>query len=152
MDNEQIRCPKCGSTLIHIDKRGFKTGRAIAGGLLTGNILVATAAGGVGKNNIEMTCLKCGHKFKAGQGIVSSNIESCRIEADDIKVERQETSMYRCDCGKKSCLPIDNPVCPSCGRKLRDDKKITQEYSSKSGCLGVPLILFISLLITFMYL
>lgn len=49
---------------VHVHERGFKTSRAIAGGLLTGNILVAAAAGGIRKNNIELVCLKCGHKFK----------------------------------------------------------------------------------------
>jgi predicted nucleic-acid-binding Zn-ribbon protein len=50
MPNE-IKCPKCGSTQIHSGKRGWK--------LTTGFL---------GSSSIVMTCLKCGHKFKPGQG------------------------------------------------------------------------------------
>ena len=56
-------CPKCGSKNIYIDKKGGSTGKAIAGGLLTGNIFVAAAAGGIGANKIILTCLDCGKKF-----------------------------------------------------------------------------------------
>lgn len=58
----EIRCPKCGSTQIHADKRGFKTGRAVAGTLVAGP-LAGLAAGGAGQNKIVISCLSCGHEF-----------------------------------------------------------------------------------------
>ena len=61
--NKSIICPKCGSKNIYIYKKGFSTGKAIAGGLLTGNIFVAAAAGGIGANKIVLTCLDCGHNI-----------------------------------------------------------------------------------------
>ena len=49
-DETPVTCPKCGSTQIHAEKRGWN--------LLTGFI---------GSGQIVLTCLKCGHKFKPGQ-------------------------------------------------------------------------------------
>lgn len=153
--NEAIKCPKCNSTQIYIDKRGFKTGRAIAGGLLTGNILVAAAAGGIGHDKIEMTCLKCGCKFKIGEGaeITPRSIpQPQKIKGSEGRVirpeEAEKTQMYRCDCGKECCLPINLPICPKCGRRLNDDHKFTPEDKG-SGCAPVILCLIISLIFTY---
>ena len=159
MNDEPIKCPKCNSTQIHVDKRGFKTGRAIAGGLLTGNILVAAAAGGIGHDKIELTCLKCGCKFKIGEGVGITprpipqpqeikEFESIirPFEGRVIRPEEAEkTQMYRCDCGKECCLPINSPICPKCGRRLNDNHKFTTEYKG-SGCATVILCLIISLI------
>lgn len=43
-------CPKCNSTEIHAEKRGWS--------FLTGMI---------GSRKIYLTCLSCGHRFKPGQ-------------------------------------------------------------------------------------
>lgn len=44
-----IKCPNCGSTQIHAEKRGWR--------LITGFF---------GSSKIFLTCLKCGHAFKPG--------------------------------------------------------------------------------------
>ena len=61
-----IACPKCGSEQLSANKRGFSGGKALAGALLVGEI--GLLAGTHGKNNIEITCLNCGKKFKPGEG------------------------------------------------------------------------------------
>lgn len=145
MGDETITCPKCGSNLIHVDKRGFSAGKAIAGGLLTGNLLVAAAAGGIGKNKIELTCLKCGHKFKIGEENATSGYtthktsdytthKSPNITDANIKFEKQKTVKYRCDCGKEAWLPTDSPICPVCGRRLTEGKKIQSDQNGRKGC------------------
>ncbi len=64
MDKDGIvYCPKCYSTDITANKKGFSLGKAAAGSLIAGGVLL----GAVGKNKIEVTCLKCGHKWKAGK-------------------------------------------------------------------------------------
>lgn len=64
MDKEGIvYCPKCYSTQVTANKKGFSLGKAAAGSLIAGGVLL----GAVGKNKIEVTCLKCGHKWKAGK-------------------------------------------------------------------------------------
>lgn len=66
MDREgTVYCPKCYSTNLSANKRGFKFGRALVGGMLTFG--AGVMAGAVGKNKIEVTCLKCGHTWKAGR-------------------------------------------------------------------------------------
>ena len=59
-----LRCPKCGSTDFHSEKRGFSTGRAIAAGALTGFLDVAAVAGAVGNDKMVNVCDSCGHKWK----------------------------------------------------------------------------------------
>lgn len=139
-----MKCPKCHSTQIYIDKRGFKTGRAIAGGLITGNIFAAAASGGIGMNKIQCTCLKCGYKFKPNEaGGEYSQREINEFESHVIKREEAEkTHMYRCDCGKESSLPIGSPVCPRCGRKMNDSHKFTP--NNRTGCLPIA---FLSILV-----
>jgi DNA-directed RNA polymerase subunit RPC12/RpoP len=64
--DDDVRCPKCGSTSLTANKKGFGIGKALVGAALTGG--VGLLAGGIGKNKVEVTCLKCGKQFKAGKG------------------------------------------------------------------------------------
>lgn len=59
-------CPKCGSTSLSANKKGFGAGKAAAGMFLTGN-LAGAVAGGIGANKVAVTCLNCGYKFKPGK-------------------------------------------------------------------------------------
>ena len=61
MNNDEIRSPRCNSTNLHVDKKGFSGGKALAGVLTVGAL--GALAGTIGSNNIEVTCLKCGKKF-----------------------------------------------------------------------------------------
>jgi hypothetical protein len=61
----QISCPKCNSTQITANKKGFGVGKAIAGAVVTGG--VGLLAGFMGSGNIKITCLNCGHSWKAGK-------------------------------------------------------------------------------------
>lgn len=62
--NEQtIQCPKCGSTQVTGMKKGFSVGKAVAGTLLVGGVLM----GFVGSNKVMVGCLNCGHKWQAGK-------------------------------------------------------------------------------------
>lgn len=56
------RCPRCGSTSLTVEKKGFSYGKAAAGVVLTGGI--GLLAGGIGANKQFVICMKCGHKFK----------------------------------------------------------------------------------------
>lgn len=61
-----IGCPICGSTELHVEKQGFSGGKALVGAVLTGGI--GLLAGTIGSKNVKITCLKCGNRFKAGEG------------------------------------------------------------------------------------
>lgn len=60
-DDGQLRCPKCHSNQIEIDKQGFSAGKALVGGILTGG--VGLVAGFHGKNKRKGKCLHCGHTW-----------------------------------------------------------------------------------------
>lgn len=58
-------CPKCGSTSLSANKKGFGIGKAVLGAALTGGI--GLAAGNIGAKKVRITCLNCGHQFWAGK-------------------------------------------------------------------------------------
>ncbi len=65
-DNDAaIQCPNCRSTQITANTKGFGLGKAAVGGLALGP--VGLLGGLVGSKKIVITCLKCGHNWKAGQ-------------------------------------------------------------------------------------
>ena len=57
-------CPKCGSTSISANKKGFGFGKAVVGAALVGP--TGLVGGTLGANKIQITCLHCGHKYKPG--------------------------------------------------------------------------------------
>jgi endogenous inhibitor of DNA gyrase (YacG/DUF329 family) len=74
---EYLCCPKCMSKELHAEQKGFSGGKALTGVLLTGGI--GLLAGTIGSKNVQITCLKCGNKFKAGDAMVV-NKESEEID------------------------------------------------------------------------
>ncbi|SHG31476.1 zinc ribbon domain-containing protein [Dysgonomonas macrotermitis] len=63
--NDIMKCPKCNSTNLTSDKKGFSGRKAVAGAVLTGGI--GLLAGTIGSNKMMITCLNCGYKYKAGE-------------------------------------------------------------------------------------
>ena len=62
---EYLCCPKCLSRELHSEHKGFSGGKALVGAVVTGGI--GLLAGTIGSRDIQITCLKCGNKFKAGE-------------------------------------------------------------------------------------
>ena len=60
--SEEIKCPKCSSTQISMNRKGFSGKKAVAGAVVTGGIGVL--AGTIGSNQMINTCMKCGFQFK----------------------------------------------------------------------------------------
>jgi len=58
----ELKCPRCGSTYITANKKGFGVGKAIGGAILTGGI--GLLAGFIGSGKVKITCLKCGRSWK----------------------------------------------------------------------------------------
>ena len=79
-----IKCPKCGSSNLSAEKKGFSGKKAVAGALLTGGI--GLLAGTIGSNDTMVTCLKCGYRFKAGQAVVRQVDEDNKPIIDDKKI------------------------------------------------------------------
>lgn len=66
-NEDLLHCPKCKSTNLHIDKKGFSGGKALAGAVVAGGIGIL--AGTIGSRDIDVTCLKCGHKFNPAKDL-----------------------------------------------------------------------------------
>ncbi|MDE5946343.1 MAG: zinc ribbon domain-containing protein [Oscillospiraceae bacterium] len=64
-ENAIACCPKCGSTSLTTNKQGFGIGKAIIGRAMIGDI--GLIAGNINSKKINVTCLNCGHQFKAGK-------------------------------------------------------------------------------------
>lgn len=63
--NSVAHCPKCGSTSISADKKGFGVGKAVVGAAVAGPI--GLIAGNMGASKVRITCLNCGHQWIAGK-------------------------------------------------------------------------------------
>lgn len=55
-------CPKCGSTSLSANKKGFGIGKAVIGAWAAGP--VGLVAGNIGAKKVVVTCLNCGHQWK----------------------------------------------------------------------------------------
>ena len=58
-------CPKCGSTFISANQKGFGVGKAVIGAAVAGPI--GLVAGNAGAKKVFITCLNCGHRWQAGK-------------------------------------------------------------------------------------
>lgn len=56
-----LHCPKCGSTDVHMEKRGYSIKKGLVGGFLLGPI--GLLAGAHKRNKLRYTCLSCNHQW-----------------------------------------------------------------------------------------
>lgn len=62
MNDKVARCPKCGSTSLSANKKGFGVGKAVAGAAVAGPL--GLMAGNINAKKVWVTCLNCGKRFK----------------------------------------------------------------------------------------
>lgn len=75
-NSNQPVCPKCKSIKTTYGQQGYGVGKAALGVLFTGGI--GLLAGGIGKNNILITCLECGYSWGAGDDKLQAKLDSLR--------------------------------------------------------------------------
>lgn len=61
-NEEPVRCPRCRSTQLTANRKGFGLGKVAAGGFFLGP--VGLLGGFFGSNKVKITCLKCGYTWK----------------------------------------------------------------------------------------
>ena len=61
-----VYCPKCLSTSISGNKKGFGIGKAILGSAIATNPL-GLVAGNLGAKKVRCTCMKCGYSWMSGK-------------------------------------------------------------------------------------
>ncbi|MCL2078623.1 MAG: hypothetical protein FWH17_02135 [Oscillospiraceae bacterium] len=62
--DDVVKCPKCGSTQISANKKGFGVGKAVVGVATFGSL--GLIAGNIGAKKVRITCLKCGNSWLRG--------------------------------------------------------------------------------------
>jgi tellurium resistance protein TerD len=60
-EEDKIACPKCGSTQLYADKKGYSGKKACLGFLLTGPL--GLLCGTHKSRKVLLTCLKCKHTW-----------------------------------------------------------------------------------------
>lgn len=59
---KMARCPRCSSTSLSSNKKGYGIGKGLIGAAIAGPI--GLVAGNIGSGKVTVTCLKCGYRFK----------------------------------------------------------------------------------------
>ena len=113
----EIGCPKCGSTQITANKKGYSAGKAVTGAILTGG--VGLLAGFHGSGKVLITCLACGKEFKAGEGkkIYPAKLISNITKTNTVPSDR--IGLNRIVCSECETVNFTNHIyCRNCGRVL----------------------------------
>lgn len=142
---EYLCCPKCHSKELHSEHKGFSGGKALAGVVLTGGI--GLLAGTIGSKNVQITCLKCGNKFKAGEALSSSDLQQSSSSVTKLPKginfhEREIVNFnYKCPLCSK-LYNGDLHSCPKCGRHFLTNDKTNESMLDKKGggCFTIVLI------------
>lgn len=61
-DGNEAHCPKCGSTSLSANKKGYGIGKGVVGAAVAGPI--GLVAGNINAKKVWVTCLKCGYRWK----------------------------------------------------------------------------------------
>lgn len=64
-EEQFVKCPKCGSTQITANNKGYGMGKAVGGVALFG--AVGLIGGFIGSKKVLVTCLKCGKQWEVGK-------------------------------------------------------------------------------------
>lgn len=152
-NEEYLCCPKCHSKELHAEKKGYSGGKALAGVVLAGGI--GLLAGTIGSKDIQIICLKCGKRFKAGEAYIQKKKTNNSVNVEKPKRDLSEDEL----CMLKDILEEEGRIkaityCNERTNKgLADSKKIVDDYiqrkninvfekpASKTGCAGVILIM-----------
>jgi len=108
--NITIGCPKCGSTQLTTNKKGFSGKKAVVGAVLTGGIGIL--AGTIGSNKIKITCLSCGNQFKPGEG------RNIIIKENKIIEKKSPVNLI-------TTSELNRVICPNCN---------TENFTSHNFC------------------
>lgn len=126
MEEEKIHCPKCNSTQLTANTKGYSGGKAVAGGVMTGGI--GLLAGLHGKGKIIITCMSCGEKWKPGEHLEKKK----KIDENDEMANRTKNSLefirlYKLDKEKAHAFAIEKNLLNS---RIRDIDELYKKCKS----------------------
>lgn len=91
---DKLYCPHCGSSQLVANKKGFGTGKAVTGAILTGGI--GLLAGFIGSGNVKVTCLKCGKQWNPGELLTSPLTQEEKEKNEEDQKEREGCADVGC--------------------------------------------------------
>lgn len=66
VNEEIVCCPRCRSTQLSANKKGYSGTKAFLGAITVGSL--GLLAGTQGSNDVILTCMACGNQFKPNEG------------------------------------------------------------------------------------
>ncbi len=155
-DDEYLCCPKCFSRDLHTQHKGFSGGKALTGALLTGGI--GLLAGTIGSKDLQISCMKCGNKFKAGEAKVvkisttNKSLNERVLELLNQGKQNEAVELYRIEKGVDKTTAFKELLTTINSLNPEEKKKLQTNYNSNNGgCASVIILLIItSTLITFL--
>lgn len=131
----EIKCPKCGSTQITANKKGFSGKKAIAGAVLTGGI--GLLAGTIGSNNIVITCLSCNNTFQPGEGAEKLLLEEGSEFEQQIITTIRTKGLLAATVQVKEKTGVDLSVAKECVDSIVSKHGLRSQLPVGKGCAGV---------------
>lgn len=142
LNQEYLCCPKCNSKELHSEHKGFSGGKALAGALLTGGIGIL--AGTIGSKDVQLTCLKCGNKFKAGEAVSVKANEYELFDYNDeniIKNIREGNTRMACTYIQLKDKTLKPEEIISIAKEYAKRHNLElKPYNPPQGCLGLVVI------------
>lgn len=134
----ETKCPMCGSTQLTANKKGYSLKKGVSGMALTG--VIGLLGGLFGSNDIIITCLACGNRFKPGSFSNDTPAKVSPVKSDDIcnsnithiKSEAPKAINQRLKCG--SCGSLNDlgvMYCRTCGGKICYDNVEIEKNGQK---------------------
>ena len=137
---EHLCCPRCHSRELHSEQKGFSGGKAFAGAVLTGGI--GLLAGTIGSKDVQITCLKCGKKFKAGEAVIVKS-DNLPFSEDKLVEMVREGSVDKAVQYYKDKTGLGFGESARYVRSICDRHNIDIKKGSGSGCMSVIALLVI---------
>jgi DNA-directed RNA polymerase subunit RPC12/RpoP len=153
-DEEYLCCPKCMSKDLYSEHKGFSGGKALVGAVVAGGIGIL--AGTIGSKDVQVTCLKCGNKFKAGEArIVRTGSKADELEkrvlwllCENKTIEARQLYESETHCTHNEAHSYILRLIEKVPENRTEEQKIKmREYyenrNKNGGCFGVIAILII---------
>lgn len=137
--DEYLVCPKCKSKELHAEQNGFSGGKALAGALTVGGI--GLLAGTIGSKDVNITCLKCGNRFKAGEALI------VKPKSESDALDQQIASLLRAGEVVRATKVYQDATHANMTQSLEYINKVAAKEqidlrkADKGGCASVILLL-----------
>ena len=132
--SDYLCCPKCHSRHIHSEEKGFGVGKALAGVWALGS--VGLLAGNIGRHDIIMTCLSCGHKFKPGEADIEDVEPMSFREQLALEEEKREKVRLRKERVEKIDIRNLDPLFTKAAELVVEHQYATESFLQRYLMIG----------------